>query len=134
MSGYFTRPQYDDCYPYEYTKINKNKYNYSLFLDYNISPNMKADMKVCLENDNSSCYTCKLNNEATLNKIPENFLKITEIDNDLKGINRHLSYCNDKQFQGCFDNTEGNNIIVNPQLCNREIAPTNMKKFENVLF
>lgn len=134
MSGIFTRPQYDDCYPEEYFKINKPSCNYSLFLHYNINPNMKADMKVCLENDNSRCYSCNLNKEATLSNIPENFMKITEIDNNLKGITKHLSYCNDKQFQGCFNDTSENNIIVNPQLCNREITPTNMKKFENVLF
>jgi hypothetical protein len=136
MSGIFTRPQYDDCYPEEYTRMNKPTYNYSLFLDFNVNPNMKADMKVCLENNNDKCYSCNLNKEATLSNIPENFMKITEIDNNLKGITRHLTYCNDKKFQGCFKDSEEckNNIIVNPQLCNREIAPTNMKKFDKVLF
>jgi hypothetical protein len=139
MSGIFTRPQYDDCYTEEYIRINKPKYNYSLFLDYNINPGMKANMNICVHNYNKSnekCYSCSLNKEATIDKTPENFMKITEIDNNLKGINRHLTYCNDKKFQGCFNDTEEckNNIIVNPQLCNREITPTNMKRFEKVYF
>jgi hypothetical protein len=140
MSGIFTRPQYDDCYPDEYLKMNKPSYNYSFYLGYNVSPGMKANMKMCVHNDNNNeqCFICNLNNEATLDKTPDNFMKITEIDNNLKGLNRNISYCNDKKFQGCFDNNNSdeckNNIIINPQLCNREVAPTNMKKFENVLF
>ena len=142
MSGIFTRPQYDDCYPDEYTKMNKPAHNYSFFLGYNVSPAMKTNMKVCTNNDNESsndrCFVCNLNNEATLDKTPENFMKITEIDNNLKGLNRNITYCNDKKFQGCFNNNNSeeckNNIIINPQLCNREVAPTNMKKFDNVLF
>jgi hypothetical protein len=136
MSGIFTRPQYDECYAKEYKKMNDPAHNYSFFLDYNINPNMKANMNVCVhnhENNNVNCYMSSLNKEATLDNTPENFKKMTEIDNNLKGINFHLTYCNDKKFQGCFNNTEENNIIVNPQLCNREITPTNMKKFENVL-
>jgi hypothetical protein len=140
MSGIFTRPQYDECYSKEYKKMNDPAYNYSIFLDYNVNPNMKANMNICLynneknnENKHVKCHTCDLNKEATLDKTPENFKKITEIDNNLKGINYHLTYCNDKKFQGCFNNTEENNITVNPYLCNREITPTNMKKFDNVL-
>jgi hypothetical protein len=134
MSGIFTRPQYDECYSKEYKQMNDPMHNYSFLLDYNVNPNMKANMNICLKNINNDnnheqCYTCDLNNEATLDKTPDNFLKITEIDNNLKGINLQLTYCNDKKFQGCFDNTQENNIIINPQLCNREITPTNMKKF-----
>ena len=132
MSGIFTRSQYDECYSKEYMAMNKPAYNYSLFLDYNVNPNMKANMKVCVEDD--KCYSCNLNKEATLDKTPDNFMKITDIDNNLKGMNIPLTYCNDKKFQGCFNDSTENNIIVNPQLCNREITPTNMKKFENVLF
>jgi hypothetical protein len=140
MSGIFTRPQYDDCYPDEYLKMNKPAYNYSFFLGYNVSPTMKTNMKACINNDNEDdkCFVCNLNNDATLDKTPENFMKITEIDNNLKGLNRNITYCNDKKFQGCFGNNNSdeckNNIIINPQLCNREVAPTNMKKFDNVLF
>ena len=141
MSGIFTRPQYDDCYPDEYLKMNKPSYNYSFYLGYNVSPSMKANMKMCVHNDdkkNEKCFICNLNNEATLEKTPENFMKITEIDNNLKGLNRNITYCNDKKFQGCFNNNNSdeckNNIIINPQLCNREVAPTNMKKFDNVFF
>ena len=139
MSGIFTRPQYDECYPDEYLKMNKPSQNYSLYLDYNVSPAMKANMKMCIDNDdNGKCFICNLNNEATLDKTPDNFMKITEIDNNLKGLNRNISYCNDKKFQGCFNNNNSeecqNNIIINPQLCNREVAPTNMKKFKDVLF
>jgi len=140
MSGIFSRTQYDECYSEEYKKMNQPKSNYSFFLGNNVNPNMKANMKVCMyninNNENEKCYMCNLNNEATLDNTPDNFMKITEIDNNLKGINRHLTYCNDKKFQGCFNDSEEckNNIIINPQLCNREITPTNMKKFENVLF
>jgi hypothetical protein len=140
MSGIFTRPQYDDCYPDEYLKMNKPSFNYSFYLGYNVSPSMKTNMKVCMHNESSDekCFMCNLNSEATLDKTPENFMKITEIDNNLKGLNRNITYCNDKKFQGCFNNNNSdeckNNIIINPQLCNREVAPTNMKKFENVLF
>lgn len=140
MSGIFTRPQYDDCYPDEYLKLNKPSYNYSFYLGYNVSPSMKTNMKVCMQNESSNekCFMCNLNSEATLDKTPENFMKITEIDNNLKGLNRNITYCNDNKFQGCFNNNNSdeckNNIIINPQLCNREVAPTNMKKFENVLF
>jgi hypothetical protein len=140
MSGIFTRPQYDDCYPDEYLKMNKPSFNYSFYLGYNVSPSMKTNMKVCMYNESSDekCFMCNLNSEATLDKTPENFMKITEIDNNLKGLNRNITYCNDKKFQGCFNNNNSdeckNNIIINPQLCNREVAPTNMKKFENVLF
>jgi hypothetical protein len=132
MSGIFTRPQYDECYSKEYKKMNDPMHNYSFLLDYNVNPNMKPNIKICVQN-NEECYTCDLNKEATLDKTPENFMKITEIDNNLKGINMQLTYCNDKKFQGCFNDTEENIITMNPHLCNREITPTNMKKFDNVL-
>jgi hypothetical protein len=140
MSGIFSRTQYDECYSDEYKRINEPASNYSFYLGYNVNPNMKQNMSVCVDNiikynnEDQNCYVCNLNKEATLNKIPENFLKITEIDNDLKGINRHLTYCNDKKFQGCFSDAEKNNIIINPQLCDRVVVPTNMKKFENILY
>jgi hypothetical protein len=138
MSGIFSRTQYDDCYSQEYKNINEQKYNYSLFLNYNVNPNMQANMKVCVHNNNekNECYVCNLNKEATIDKTPDNFKKLTEIDGNLKGINRHLTYCNDKKFKGCFSESEEctNNIIINPQLCDRDVVPTNMKKFENILF
>lgn len=137
MSGIFSRTQYDECFPNEYKKINDNKCNYSLFLDYNVNPNMQANMKVCINDNNiDKCYMSNLNQEATIDKTPDNFKKLTEIDGNLKGINRQLTYCNDKKFKGCFANSESeecaNNIIINPQLYDREVTPTNMKKFENV--
>jgi hypothetical protein len=145
MSGIFSRTQYDECYFDEYKKINQENYNYSLFLNYNVNPNMKANMKICLHNNvnpnmkvclhnndkQDKCYQCDLNNEATLDITPEYFKKITEIDGNLKGINRQLTYCYDKKFKGCFSESEEciNNIMMNPYLCDREIVPTNMKKF-----
>ena len=139
MSGIFSRTQYDECFPNEYKKINDNKCNYSLFLDYNVNPNMQGIMKVCInDNNNDKCYISNLNQEATIDKTPDNFKKLTEIDSNLKGMNRHLSYCNDKKFKGCFSDPEteecANNIIINPHLCDRDVVPTNMKKFNNILF
>jgi hypothetical protein len=95
---------------------------------------MQPNMNVCInDSNNDKCYMSNLNQEATIDKTPDNFKKLTEIDGNLKGINRHLSYCNDKKFKGCFTDSEecANNIIINPQLYDREVAPTNMKKFEN---
>jgi hypothetical protein len=140
MSGIFSRTQYDDCYHDEYQKINKPQINHALFLNYHVNPNMKANMNVCVHNkiEKDNCFICNLNSSATLDKTPDNFPKITDIDSNLKGIDRQLSYCNDKKFQGCFNDNKSaectNNVIVNPQLCEREVAPTNMKRFENILF
>jgi enoyl-[acyl-carrier-protein] reductase (NADH) len=138
MSGIFSRTQYDECYSTEYKNINEKKYNYSLFLNYNVNPNMQTNMKVCVHNNNNKCFVCDLNKEATIDKTPVNFKKLTEIEGNLKGINRQLTYCNDKKFKGCFSEPESeectNNIIINPQLCDREVTPTNMKKFDNILF
>lgn len=141
MSGIFSRTQYDDCYSTEYKNINEQKYNYSLFLNYNVSPNMKANTNICIHNnleDKVDCHTCDLNKEATIDKTPKHFKKLTEIDSNLKGINRHLTYCNNKKFKGCFSNQDSeecaNNITINPYLCDRDVVPTNMKKFDNLLF
>lgn len=138
MSGIFSRTQYDECYFNEYKKINEQNYNYSLFLDYNVNPNMQTNMNVCMHNNinKNNCNVCNLNKDATLDKTPDNFKKITEIDGNLKGINYQLSYCDNKKFKGCFTESEecANNIIINSQLCDREIAPTNMKKFDNIIF
>jgi hypothetical protein len=137
MSGIYSRSQYDQCYLNEYKKINDTQTDYALFKDYNINPNMKANMNICVHNYGyiNNCFLCNNNKEATLDNNPENFKKITEIENNLKGINRPLTYCNDKKFQGCFDNNSNldectNNIVINPYLCDRDIIPTNMKRFE----
>lgn len=136
MSGIYTRTQYDESYVNEYKKVNDPQIDYALFKDYNINPNMKASMNVCVHNYGyiDKCFLCNNNKEATLDNNPENFKKITEIENNLKGINKPLSYSNDNKFQGCFDNSNSeecqNNIIINPYLCDREIIPTNMKRFE----
>lgn len=140
MSGIFSRTQYDECYSDEYKRINEPASNYSFYLGYNVNPNMKQNMSVCVDNiikynnEDQNCYICDLNNEATLDNTPKNFMKITEIDNNLKGINKHLTYCNEKKLKESLKDIEKNDIIINPQLCDRVVAPTNMKKFENVLF
>ena len=137
MSGIFSRTPYDDCYSDEYKKINQPQIDYALFLNYNINPSMKTEMNVCTHynsNNVQACNICNINKEATLDKTPDNFTKITEIDSNLKGINRPLTYCNEKKFQGCFNDSNSaecaNNIVINPYLCDRDIIPTNMKRFD----
>ena len=50
-----------ELFPNEYKNINDQKCNYSLFLDYNVNPNMQQNMKVCInDNNNDKCYMSNL--------------------------------------------------------------------------
>lgn len=137
MSGIYCRTPYDDCYATEYNRLNRPYSDYPMFVEGHVNPSMaNPKLQVCthLHVDVSNCAVCSANQNATMTNMPEFFSQKVEIDSALRGVGRHLSYCNNNKFVPCSVKSdkrlpgECNNVInVTPLLCDRDITPTNMK-------
>jgi len=139
MSGISSRLPYDICAFSQKTKTSCSPGDYSLFLEYNINPNLRTATDVpCLKSDKSiGCDPCHQNENTTGKSLeigPQNFALKTSIEDDLYGITRNLSKCASERYLSCEINNphrkpgECDNVIaVNPRLCDRNIVPTNLK-------
>ena len=139
MSGVSSRLPYDICAFSQKTKTSCSPGDYSLFLEYNINPNLRTAKDVpCLNSDKSiGCQPCNLNEnptDKTLEIGPNSFVLKAAIEDDLNGLTRNLTKCASEKYLSCEINNphrkpgECDNVIaVTPLLCDRSIVPTNLK-------
>ena len=136
MSGINSRLIHDSCAQSEKTKTIVAPGNYAIYLDSYVSPTLKTSKDVVCLNESKlvGCNACDTNKNATLELGPQSFVQRADIEDNLRGIKRNLSSCTNQKFMSCDVNPENriagectNVITVNPHLCDRNIAPTNLK-------
>lgn len=138
MSGINSRLIHDTCAISQQTSTSCAPANYSLFLDYHINPSFKGPKDVLCANQAKTvgCNPCNENANATLELGPQNFVKLADIEDNLRGVKRNLTVCANSKFVSCElapnapNRIQGectNNIVMNPRLCDRSIVPTNLK-------
>jgi hypothetical protein len=138
MSGISSRLINDSCAISQHTKTSCAPGEYSLFLDYHINPNFKnsKDVPCASQAKTVGCAPCNLNSNATVALGPQSFVQLAEIEDNLRGVKRNLTLCANSKFASCdivpnaANRIQGectNNIVMNPNLCDRSIVPTNLK-------
>jgi hypothetical protein len=136
MSGINSRLIHDSCAQSEKTKTSCAPGNYAIYLDSYVSPTLKTSKDVVCLNESKlvGCDSCDTNKNATLELGPQSFVQRADIEDNLRGIKRNLSLCSNQHFMSCDVNAANriagectNVITVNPYLCDRNIAPTNLK-------
>lgn len=128
MSGISNKLNFDQCYMDQYVRTSEGVAAYTQFLDFYVNPNTNLPAPpVCTTfgNDTASCSACSKNTEATLSRAPTDFEKRTDIESCLRGIGRPLSLCSSGKNLMC-----AGEVTVNPFLCDRDITPTNLPKFQ----
>jgi len=113
MSGISSRPTYDECFVTQHSASNVLQSDYSFFLNFNINPSVENKGDI-------SSNTLIANENAEISFTPDNFGKLIDIDNVLKGLGTNVNLCDNNT------NTLKNVIAVNPRLSDRDIIPTNL--------
>lgn len=128
MSGISSKLNFDQCYMDQHVSSGVKVANYAQFLDYYVNPNSAvpaAPVCTSFADGTTGCSACPKNEEATMSNGPTHFEKRTDIESCLRGIGRPLSLCSNNKNLMC-----AGEVTVNPWLCERDITPTNLPKFQ----
>lgn len=127
MSGISSKLNNDQCYVDQYVTQGTNASNYAHFLPSRVNPTSDPKLPQCTKfgDDVTACSACASNNEATITYDPSDFHKRTDIESCLRGIGKPLSLCGSASNYACVGE-----VAFNPLLCDRDITPTNLPKFQ----
>lgn len=126
MSGISTKLYNDQCYVDSYTDLSVKALNYAQFLPNYVNPNSMTSLQQCtLQDGVANCSACSANEGSTIQVSPDGFSKRIDVENCLKNIGKPLDSCTFVKNATC--NVE---VAFNPALCEREITPTNIPKFQ----
>ena len=122
MSGSYNRKMYDNCH-------------FNIQLKESVSPGEYRLFSGAHENELNSEY-CSKNTNATISNDWKSIGTRTELESNLKVLKRGTN-CIDDKHKPCNDVAEPRcnpGIPANPLICERDIAPTNMKMPKNCGF
>lgn len=126
MSGISTKLQNDQCYVDSYTDQSIKALNYAQFLPNYVNPNSMVSLEQCsLQDGVANCSACNANEGSTIQVSPEGFSKRIDVENCLRNMGKPLDSCTFVKNASC--NME---VAFNPALCERDITPTNIPKFQ----
>lgn len=126
MSGISGKLNNDQCYFDQHNQQSVQAMNYAQFLPFYVSPTSITTLEQCsvYEDGTSGCTACNANTGSTISVAPEGFSKRVDIENCLKNINKPLSACTNNNIMCAGE------VAFNPRLCERDITPTNIPKFQ----
>jgi len=134
MSGYNAKFLYDQCTFDQNLKSSIDPCKYQLLLGKYESDTMGITSNPCQGNLNKyGCNLCDINKNANIEAKWGTIGVRTDIESDLRTINRPNSRCVDLKYHPCgpdcnkqfCSKTCPNHIVVNTLICNRSIVPTN---------
>jgi hypothetical protein len=126
MSGISSKLNNDQCYVDSYTDVSVKAINYAQFLPFYVNPNSDANLQQCtLTEGVSNCSACTANQGSTIQVSPDGFSKRIDVENCLKNLGKPLDSCSFVKNASC-----DMEVAFNPALCERDITPTNIPKFQ----
>lgn len=135
MSGYNSRFLYDQCTFDQNLKSTTEPCKYRLVSDKYEHDQMTIKNGSCstVEQQKSGCKSCVVNSKANIEAKWSTIGLRTDIESDLKTINRPNTRCADLKFHPCGPTCNKkycekkcpNHVVVNTLICNRDIVPTN---------
>ena len=134
MSGYNARFLYDQC-TFDQNLISSTEpCRYDLLVDKYENKNMTIKSSPC-QTSKLGCEPCHSNKKANIEAQWTTIGLRTDIESDLRAINRPNTRCAKLKFFPCGSgcNTKycekqcPNHVVVNTMLCDRHIVPTNNK-------
>ncbi len=136
MSGYNSRFLYDQCTIDQNLKSTTEPCKYQLLADKFENKNMTIKNSPCQGDlKKIGCKPCDINNIANIEANWQTIGIRTEIESDLKIINRPNTRCSDLKYHPCgpacnrknCNKKNPNHVVVNTIVCDRYIVPTNNK-------
>lgn len=135
MSGYNCRSKFDECDFKQASAASMGQRHYAMFNGMYENPNNTKTVYPCSHGGvfaGAQCRACQHNKDATIDNDFSSIEVRTDIESDLRIMRKSLGRCMANKYLPCPLDEKActKHVVVNPILCDRDIVPTNMVRYQ----